>query len=647
MRNMLKTKVINKAKDMIFRQQSAMLEKVIQAIKAVDMSKSEDRLAITKALRKIATWVIIQSVGMADMPLILYLLSLKYNGRVAGEFGSKDASILINGKFIAKMSYLAVYIHFIDVKDDMLRIEGNVSQPTVFRDAGDFFIKNNDFNVKCQMYEHGLDLKLGNNIYEKRTVFVAEIPLSKTGNTITFYNKLGLHECIYGKINAMRFSPIADCMKNQFCRKGKWILYIQKNRLFCDMATEAYVTEKEMLFEEEIKEKYPEKANWAISLRKACVEGLREKQKPIWLFMDKPDRADDNAEVLFEYATKNKAIDCYFIILKGTKDFHRLSKYDNVIAMHSREHYELVLKADFIISSQANGSIENPFWEDAELFRDYYHNPKIIFLQHGIIKDDMSYTLSRYHTNFAGFVTSSKREKDSILQSPYFYTEKEIWLTGLPRYDKLYNNPKRYILIMPTWRQGLMEEKWDSEKNSMIWNVKEGFTSSDYFKTYFSLLHNESLKTACDEYGYKLAFMPHPMIEPYMHLFKDDSNCLFWDSSKSYREAFAEGALLVTDYSSVAFDFSYLMKPVIYYQFDKEEFFESHSYRQGYFDYVNDGLGEVLYDEEKLIHTIVKYMEKECALKTLYESRIKSTFEYVDDKNCERVFECILRCNKE
>ncbi|MEX6101942.1 CDP-glycerol glycerophosphotransferase family protein [Mammaliicoccus sciuri] len=33
---------------------------------------------------------------------------------------------------------------------------------------------------------------------------------------------------------------------------------------------------------------------------------------------------------------------------------------------------------------------------------------------------------------------------------------------------------------------------------------------------------------------------------------------------------FKESKLMITDYSSVAFDFSFLEKPVIYYQFDRD-----------------------------------------------------------------------------
>ena len=70
--------------------------------------------------------------------------------------------------------------------------------------------------------------------------------------------------------------------------------------------------------------------------------------------------------------------------------------------------------------------IENPFWDFSEYFRDLYHRPKRIFLQHGIIKDDMSITLNRYNTDFTGFITSVKEEYNSILEYPYSYTKNEV-----------------------------------------------------------------------------------------------------------------------------------------------------------------------------------------------------------------------------
>ena len=45
----------------------------------------------------------------------------------------------------------------------------------------------------------------------------------------------------------------------------------------------------------------------------------------------------------------------------------------------------------------------------------------------------------------------------------------------------------------------------------------------------------------------------------------------------SYRELFNTSALMITDYSSVFFDFVYQKKPCIFYQFDKKDFFEKHN----------------------------------------------------------------------
>ena len=65
---------------------------------------------------------------------------------------------------------------------------------------------------------------------------------------------------------------------------------------------------------------------------------------------------------------------------------------------------------------------------------------------------------------------------------------------------------------------------------------------------------------------------------------------------------FAQAAVFVTDYSSVAFEIAYLEKPVVYYQFDAESFFAGgHTSQTGYFDYQRDGYGPVAATEEDLL----------------------------------------------
>ncbi|WP_407043987.1 CDP-glycerol glycerophosphotransferase family protein, partial [Cronobacter malonaticus] len=57
------------------------------------------------------------------------------------------------------------------------------------------------------------------------------------------------------------------------------------------------------------------------------------------------------------------------------------------------------------------------------------------------------------------------------------------------------------------------------------------------------------------------------------------------------QETFNRAALMITDYSSVAFEMAVQNKQTIYYQFDAKEFFAGHVYSKGYFDYREHGFG--------------------------------------------------------
>ena len=98
---------------------------------------------------------------------------------------------------------------------------------------------------------------------------------------------------------------------------------------------------------------------------------------------------------------------------------------------------------------------------------------------------------------------------------------------------------------------------------------------------------------------------------------------------------------MVTDYSSTAFDFAYLRKPIVYCQGDKQEFFAHHTYTQGYFDYEHDGFGPVTYDVDDAVEKIVALMEKDCKIDEKYLDRINHFFPFHDKRNSARVYKRI------
>ena len=265
---------------------------------------------------------------------------------------------------------------------------------------------------------------------------------------------------------------------------------------------------------------------------------------------------------------------------------------------------------------------------------------KFVFLQHGIIKDNFSAWLNRYNKNIDIFITSALAEYQSILEADYKYTENVVKLTGFPRYDGLINDTQKQILIMPTWRKAEVSEI-DAKTGLRPYNTK--FKESNYFKTYNKLLNNKKLHSACEKYGYKLIFFPHPAIHQQIEDFDKNEFVVFEDYNQSYQNMFNKSSLLITDYSSVAFDFAYLKKPVIYYQFDRDDFFKGHTYSEGYFDYGTMGFGPIYYEEEAIVDYIIESIEKECKVDSIYKERIETFYKYMDCNNCKRVYDEIKK----
>lgn len=366
------------------------------------------------------------------------------------------------------------------------------------------------------------------------------------------------------------------------------------------------------------------------------------KRSRLWIVSDRIMKADDNGEAFFRYLMENRPekTKVVFAISKESPDFSRISKVGLCIPAMSLWHKLLFLVSDIIISSQSDEVTRNPFAGYHDALRDLLGHQRHVFLQHGIIFHNVSGWLNRYNQNIHGFVTSTVPEWESIAYNKeYQYSPEQVWLTGLPRYDRLYHKEKKRITVMPTWRRYLMGH---ADPRTGIWEIRSGFEQQPYYIFYNALINSDRLLDGLAEYGYTLQFLPHPVLQPHISHFHRDPRVRFLTMDTSYRDVYAESSLVLTDYSSAVFDFAYLRKPVIYCHFDYEVFFQdSQIYREGYFDYIQDGFGEVAYDLEQTIDLILEYAANGCRLKDLYRERIDSFFVYNDQNNCRRVLEKI------
>ncbi|PSU29851.1 bifunctional glycosyltransferase/CDP-glycerol:glycerophosphate glycerophosphotransferase [Photobacterium lutimaris] len=366
--------------------------------------------------------------------------------------------------------------------------------------------------------------------------------------------------------------------------------------------------------------------------------------KNAWLLMDRDIQADDNAEHLYRFMMNSHVKEnFYFVLRKNSHDWNRLSSEGfNLIEFGSLDHIMAMLNADFLISSHADRYVTNllnsSFYSDLLKF-------KFIFLQHGVTKDDLSEWLNS--KNIRQFICAAKPEYESIsgMKTNYKFTEYDTALTGFPRHDSLlsYNNQQsRKIVIMPTWRQNLVGY---STSTSNIREKNNSFEQSDYYKTWMSFLRSPRLMKIVSEYNYELIFFPHANVQAYFKSHSIDGvKILGHDDIKSIQMLFGDSALMITDYSSVAFESAYLRKSILYYQFDRDEFFGGgHVYQPGYFDYIRDGFGPVCVDEASILDQIESLVKNNCEPLSPYRERIEQFFPFRDGKCSERVYELIRK----
>lgn len=365
---------------------------------------------------------------------------------------------------------------------------------------------------------------------------------------------------------------------------------------------------------------------------------IRYRKKNIWLVGDRGTDARDNGYYMFRYLReKQPDLEVYFVITKDSPDRMKFSDTDHLVDFGSLKHWTMYFGASVILESFLRDTmpIRNSYFRG--LARRYPRRSwaVTVFLQHGITKDDMV-ELYAENTCVDMFVCGALPEYIDILER-YHYINGEVKYTGFPRFDSLYDlEIKRQILIMPTWRRSIKSNRSPDEVEK-----------SSYFSHWSGLLQNARIKAMKAKYNIEFVFYPHNNMQRYMSLFRRiDSSVIIEDVATSdVQTLLKESMLLITDYSSVFFDFAYMQKPILYYQFDEEEYRSNH-YAQGYFDYRRDGFGEVITEENELLDILEQYLAEECRLKPMYHQRTEQFFTLHDNRNCERVFQEIQDMNR-
>lgn len=380
--------------------------------------------------------------------------------------------------------------------------------------------------------------------------------------------------------------------------------------------------------------------------RQAGRRWIQRRFDGAWVLHDRIHQAGDNAERLFEHLRSHRRdVNAWFVVEPGTPDWRRLKSGplgDRVIAHGSREWKLLMIHCAHLISSHIDADVVAP--SAIRPLRSF--DWKFTFLQHGVIKDDMSRWLNeKWMTNL--FITSTAPEYASIAgDGPYVFTPKEVQLTGLPRHDRLLSLAQRtpeerrdLILVAPTWRHYLNAPALPgTQRRALV----ENFQDSEYARTWGAFLNAPDLFEYAERQGLTIGFLPHPNLAPALSEIPLPAAVLRLSyDDQDVQQLLARTRVMVTDYSSLAFEAAYLVRPVVYLQFDADRMLlGDHLYRPGYFDYREHGFGPVEAAVPDAIEQVRRAVEDEPAFEH-YLDRARRTFPFRDGRACERVVAAI------
>ncbi|AQP48786.1 hypothetical protein BW730_16025 [Tessaracoccus aquimaris] len=363
--------------------------------------------------------------------------------------------------------------------------------------------------------------------------------------------------------------------------------------------------------------------------------------RPTWLIQDRKLEAGDNGEALFRYANASRQ-DGPRVALSLSRDsaaYGDLRRVGPIVEPDSDQFARAYVRSSWMASSAGDALVINPLPKIMRIINDLRPR-RFAFLQHGVTLHDVSGWLNRIDKGFELFVTSAEAEREAIATPSYGYTDEHVCLTGMPRFDRLVSNPAGVIVVAPTWRKWLASP---IDTKTLRRKPFPAFNQSLYFRFWDTLIHHRRVTEALQESGMRIALALHPCHEAEASAFAETDTVTVLDYPHDYSNLFEIGNVLVTDYSSVAFDFGYLRKPVLYAQPDAEQYLGgAHTGRESYFSYERDGFGPIASSLGEAVDALVALIESKGELPELYRSRADEFFAFDDRGSSQRVYDSML-----
>lgn len=344
----------------------------------------------------------------------------------------------------------------------------------------------------------------------------------------------------------------------------------------------------------------------------------------IWLISERGYDAQDNGAAFFEWlCAQHPEIHAVYVISPGDADYAKMHALGDTVECGSKRHYELMYQAEALISTHAFGYTPDMVIYDHLARAGLFHPDGIsVFLQHGLL-DKQSTWLNRKAFKPDLFEISAWPEYEIA----HLFNRQPaacLMTSGQCRYDKLYlSQPGNTLLIMPTWR------KW------LAGVTQDEFTNSEYCHEWNRVLSASAIGDL--PHDWHIVFRLHPEMAGYY----DKFHTAFPDKvtisvNDDIGDLIRQSSAVLTDYSSVAYDFIFRQLPVTFFQFDRERYISEH---YSGICIKPETFGRIASTPENAAADLVK------SIGDIGSVRIPSGFFiHKDAKNCQRTYDAI--CEK-
>lgn len=362
-----------------------------------------------------------------------------------------------------------------------------------------------------------------------------------------------------------------------------------------------------------------------------------KKDKEIWLYCDRENIFDNAYYQFLNDFSKNDGIERYYITdgLKDPSKYFNAEQRKRLIEFKSLKHKLLFLNCNKILTSFNSVSIISPFDGMSIKWYSDIVDYEVIYLQHGILHANLPLLYSKERSNVDKVVVSSTFELENF-KNIYNFRDNDLICTGMPRFDAVNTNekPQRRILFSPSWRKNLIG---DYVNNTRVL-FEDKFLTSPFFVQINDFLNSDKLAEILEKHDLVLDFKNHPIFSPYNHCFKVDNPRINIVESDIEMQNYA---LMITDYSSIVFDFVYLQRPILYFVPDYEHFRAgvTHSYYKLDLP-LEEGFGEVTETADELLKGLEDIVGNDFKPKAIFDERMRDFF-ITKENHCEKLYNAL------